>query len=403
MTAVIEDAAITAISDWVIDSALSGIDADRLVREFCEKLNKAGIPIARAHVACSFLHPMFRSFSVTWSSVRGVERNRFGHATSRTEAWLLSPFKALLDGHQNEMRFRIHKKEGLNRFPILGEFLEQGYTDYLTTAIAFTSPIEKSWSHMDGALTSWLTDAPGGFTDSQLKALCRLLPRLGAGLKMYVRELTTHNVVSAYLGTHAGERVLNGQVQLGAGEEINAAIWFSDMRGSTALADQMPARDFLARLNRYFDCTAGAVLDHGGEVLRFIGDGVLAIFPIAGPGGAERATRMAVAAARDSLLRLDRANAEPRPEGEPPISFGLGLHVGDVLYGNIGVPERLEFSVVGHTANEVARLQDLSKTLERPVVASNQFSSLVQTDWEPMGSHQLRGVAEPQQVYALRV
>lgn len=285
MAAVIEDASITAISSWIIDSALRGIDADRLVREFCEKLNEAGIPVARAHVACSFLHPMFRSFSVTWSRLRGVERNRFAHASAKTEAWLRSPFKALLDGQQNEMRFRIYKKEGLNRFPILGEFREQGFTDYLTTAIAFTSPLEKSWSHMDGALTSWLTDAPGGFTDSQLKALCRLLPRLGAGLKMYVRELTTHNVVSAYLGNHAGERVLNGQVQLGAGEEINAAIWFSDMRGSTALADRMPAREFLARLNRYFECTAGAVLDHGGEVLRFIGDAVLAIFPIVGPGG----------------------------------------------------------------------------------------------------------------------
>ena len=347
MAAVIEDASITAISSWIIDSALSGIDADRLVREFCEKLNEVGIPVARAHVACSFLHPMFRSFSVTWSRVRGVERNRFAHASAKTEAWLRSPFKALLDGQQNEMRFRIYKKEGLNRFPILNEFREQGFTDYLTTAIAFTSPLEKSWSHMDGALTSWLTDAPGGFTDSQLKALSRLLPRLGA--------------------------------------------------------DQMPAREFLARLNRYFECTAGAVLDHGGEVLRFIGDAVLAIFPIVGPGGAERATRMAVAAARDSLIRLDRANAEPRPDGEPPIAFGLGLHVGDVLYGNIGVPERLEFSVVGHTANEVARLQDLSKTLDRQIVASNAFSSLVETEWESMGSHQLRGVAEPQQVYALKI
>lgn len=403
MDTTVEDENIVAISNWIIDSALGGIDADRLVREFCEKLNGANIPVSRVHVACSFLHPMFRSFSVTWSKVRGVERNRFAHASERTDAWLHSPFKALLDNRQMEMRFRLHKKEGLNQFPILRELYDEGFTDYLTRTISFTSSLEKTWEHMDGALTSWTTDAPGGFSDSQLAALCRLIQRLGVGLKMYVREVTTHNVVSAYLGTHAGERVLSGQVQLGAGEVINAAIWFSDMRGSTALADQMPARDFLARLNRYFDCTAGAVLDHGGEVLRFIGDGVLAIFPIAGPGGAERATRMAVAAARDALARAEKANTEPRAAGEPPISFGLGLHVGDVLYGNIGVPERLEFSVVGHTANEVARLQDLTKALERPVLASNAFSSLVQTEWEPMGSHQLRGVSEPQQIYALKI
>ena len=403
MSPAIEEATVSAISDWIIESALVGIDADRLVKGFCERLNEAGIPVARVHVACSFLHPMFRAFSVTWSSTRGVERSRFTHAGGNTSAWLSSPFKALLDENRQEMRFRIYKKEGLNQFPVLQEFREQGYTDYLTCTIPFTWPVEKANDMLDGALTSWVTDQATGFTDAQLAVLRRLLPRLGIGLKTYVRELTTQNVLSAYLGTHAGERVLNGQVKLGDGEEINAAIWFSDLRGSTVSADQMPADQFLTRLNRYFDATAGAVLDHGGEVLRFIGDAVLAIFPIAGPGGAERATRMAVAAARDAVQRIAREN-ENLPEEDPvPLEFGLGLHVGDVLYGNIGVQERVEFSVIGHTANEVARLQDLSKDLDRTIIASDAFSSLIQTDWESMGSHKLRGVAEPQPVYALRL
>ena len=403
MTGTVDDHAISEISDWIIDSALLGIDADRLVKGFCERLNQAGVPVSRVSVACSFLHPLFRAFNVRWSESRGVERSKFTHAGGQTDAWLRSPFKALLDEGKQELRFRIYKKEGLNQFPVLQEFRDEGYTDYLTCTIPFTWPIEKANDHLDGALTSWMTDRAGGFSDEELAALRRLVPRLGIGLKTYVRELTTQNVISAYLGTHAGERVLNGQVKLGDGEEINAAIWFSDLRGSTVSADTMSAPDFLMRLNRYFDATAGAVLDHGGEVLRFIGDAVLAIFPIAGPGGAERATRMAVAAARDAVKRIEREN-EVLPEEDPvPLEFGLGLHVGDVLYGNIGVQERVEFSVIGHTANEVARLQDLSKTLDRMIIASDKFSSLVQTDWEAMGSHKLRGVAEPQPVYALRL
>ena len=403
MTGTVSEADVSEISDWIIDSALVGIDADKLVKGFCERLNEAGVPVSRVSVACSYLHPMFRAFHVRWSEARGVERGRFTHAGQQTEAWRQSPFKALLDEGKQELRFRIYKKEGLNQFPVLQEFRDDGYTDYLTATIPFTWPIEKANDFMDGALTSWATTRADGFSETQLSALRRLIPRLGIGLKTYVRELTTQNVLSAYLGTHAGDRVLNGQVKLGDGEEINAAIWFSDLRGSTVSADQMSASDFLMRLNRYFDATAGAVLDHGGEVLRFIGDAVLAIFPIAGPGGAERATRMAVAAARDAVRRIERENENPPEEDTVPLEFGLGLHVGEVLYGNIGVQERVEFSVIGHTANEVARLQDLSKDLDRTIIASDTFSSLVQTDWESMGSHTLRGVAEPQPVYSLRL
>ncbi len=210
-TAVVEDASITKISDWIIESALAGIDSDRLVRDFCEKLNEANIPVVRAQVASGFLHPMFRSFSVTWSKSMGVTRSRFPHAKEKTDEWLNSPFKALFDRNENHLRCRIWMKEGLNQFPILRELQEQGYTDYLAKAVPFTDNAEKSWSRMDGTLTSWSTDEPAGFSDSQLSALHRLVQRLALGLKMFVREVTTHNVISTYLGSHAGERVLNGQ------------------------------------------------------------------------------------------------------------------------------------------------------------------------------------------------
>ena len=306
-----EDATVHKISDWIIESSLNGIGADRLIKGFCERLNEGGLPLDRCSVAMSFLHPMFQAFSVNWSTDQGVQRNRFPHAGAQTDAWNRSPFKAMLDSNEREIRVRIKDGEGLNRFGVVGDLKERGFTDYYTTITAFTWPQSKARSYLDGSMSSWSTKHPDGFSETHIDALRRLIPRLGLGLKIYAREATTHNVVSAYLGNHAGSRVLDGQFKLGDGDEINAAIWFSDLRGSTEAADRMPAELFLIRLNRYFQCTAGAVMDHGGEVLRFIGDAVLAIFPISGPGGGERAARMAISAARDAIRRIEEENRNP--------------------------------------------------------------------------------------------
>ncbi|MDJ0683459.1 MAG: adenylate/guanylate cyclase domain-containing protein [Alphaproteobacteria bacterium] len=400
--AAFKESAVHEISDWIIESSLNGIGADMLIKGFCERLNAAGLPMDRCSVAMSFLHPMFRAFSVNWSTDRGVQRNRFPHAGAQTDAWKKSPFKAMLDSDDHDIRLRIKDGEGM-RFSVIPELKERGFTDYYTTITSFTWPQSKARSFLDGSMSSWATKHPDGFDDSHIEALRRLIPRLGLGLKIYAREATTHNVVSAYLGNHAGSRVLDGQFKLGDGDEINAAIWFSDLRGSTEAADRMPAELFLTRLNRYFQCTAGAVMDHGGEVLRFIGDAVLAIFPISGPGGAERAARMAISAARDAIRRIEEDNKKPPDDDPEPLDFGLGLHMGDVYYGNIGVVDRVEFSVIGHTANEAARLQDLTKELHRTVIVSDSFASVATEDWEAMGSYQLRGVAEPQPIYAMKI
>lgn len=398
--------AIQDISDWLINETLLDTTPDKLIKGVCEQLNDAGIAIRRGHIACGYLHPLFRSFGVTWTRDGGLFRDRFAHEAVGNSQWNRSPLKYVLDHRLREMRKRLHAGEGIDRFDVLKDFAEAGDTDYVLFMSSFSGQDDESIEAMDGCQASFCTDSPAGFSDAELEALRRLFPRLAVGLKTVVREQTTQNIVSAYLGTHAGDRVLHGQIKLGDGDVIPAVIWFSDMRGSTALADRMAPDEFLKRLNRYFACTAGAVLDHGGEVLRFIGDAVLAIFPISGPGGAERAGRMAVSAAREAIQRCERENgAIAEAEGplidQEPIQFGLGLHVGELLYGNIGVPERVEFSVIGAAANESARLEGLTKTLERRVIASDAFVSLVNDEWEPLGSHRLRGVAEPQPVYAL--
>jgi adenylate cyclase len=389
-------------SDWLVTESLKGTRADRLMKRLCEQMVEGGIPLMRGAIVCGQLHPLFRAFAVTWNREEGLVRDRFSYdSAGNNEAWLMSPLKAVTSISRPEIRARLYLGEGVNEFPVLKEFKDRGYTDYLCIRSSFSLPEETALAKMDGCIATFTADAPGGFTDEHIAAIKRLFPRFAMALKTYVRETTAQNLASTYLGSHAGDRVLNGHMQRGDCELIRAAVWFSDMRGSTATADWMKPELFMERLNRYFECTTGSVMDHGGEVLRFIGDAVLAIFPINGPGGAERAGRMAVAAARDAVRRMDRMNENPPENDTDPIRFGLGLHVGEVLYGNIGVAERLEFSVIGATANESARLQDLTKTLDRQIVASDAFTALVSADWEAMGSHRLRGVSEPQPVYAL--
>lgn len=391
-------------SDWLVQESLKGTYADALIQGLCERMiGKGGVPLVRVHVACGYLHPLFQSLVLSWSRDEGLRRDRFSYAGNTTQAWQESPLRAVLSEQRPSIRARLEKGEGVEEFPVLKEFQERGFTDYYVVRQAFRVPVADALNEMDGCILSFSSDQPGGFSDDCIRAINRLFPRFSMAMKTLMREITAQNVASTYLGNQAGELVLRGRIRRGDADEIQAAVWFSDMRNSTASADKMDPRLFLDRMNRYFECTAGAVLDHGGEVLRFIGDAVLAIFPINGPGGAERAGRMAISATRDAVRRLEKINTNPPADDPDPIEFGLGLHVGTVLYGNIGVAERLEFSVIGPTANEAARLEDLSKSLKRTVIASSAFAITVNAQWEAMGTHRLRGVSDPQLVYALKL
>lgn len=212
-----------------------------------------------------------------------------------------------------------------------------------------------------------------------------------------------------YLGKRTGERVLSGLVKRGDGEKIYAVIWYCDLRDSTPLAESMPLESFLSILNDFFDCMAGAVLDHGGEILRFIGDAALAIFPIGGTTESlrevciptEGACERALNAARDAHSRIEALNKQRKIQGEPPLGFGLGLHVGEVMYGNIGVPDRLEFTVIGSAANEAARLEALCKELDQPILISWEFPRCFPDQMSSLGLHRLRGVSTPKEIFRL--
>jgi len=302
------DQDIQAISDWIIGHAIEGHDLADTLDTFCERARAAGLPVARVHVAMTTLHPMFEARSMRWNEA-GVEyREQHPHRDAPGDDWLKSPLRPLTEAGQREVRYPMESQGLWRDFPLLVELEAVGFADYFGAVSPF-GPEDEALARQDGMLMGWATRRAGGFTETHIAAIRRLQMRFAAAAKIANREETALNILSAYLGGDAATRVLDGQIKLGDGEVIPSVIWYSDLRHSTDLADSLPGEAFLAVLNDYFHCTAGAVLDHGGDVLRFIGDAVLAIFPIAeGRFTTAEACARAIEAARDADRRIAELN-----------------------------------------------------------------------------------------------
>lgn len=387
---------IDAVADWLINEALRESDIEDLFQGCCDRLLSAGVPLWRGHITFRMIHPLYFSMGLIWrrGEALAVETYPFPENGKIDPQFLASPLYHMIRTQIPFLRRRLVGDEAVLDFPVLPELRDSGGTDYLGFVVSFGAGM------FDGMAGSWASDRPSGFSDSDLQALRRIQRRLGLACKIRVKEQIARNVVTAYLGTLAGQRVLDGQIRRGDGETIRAVIWYSDMRGSTTLAERLTRDDFIQILNDYFECTAGAVQSQGGEILAFIGDAVLAIFPLDGEGnGAQQACAKAMMACREAQERLRTINARRSETGAEALSYGLALHLGDVLFGNIGVPERVTFSVIGPTVNEVARLEALTKELERPVLASANFVQHTDSPWTSLGEHALRGVGKPIEVF----
>jgi adenylate cyclase len=384
---------IDGVADWLMTQALSEVTLEDLLDGCCARLAAAGLPLERGHIAFRTLHPLFHSTGLTWRRGQGVASESFPRsAPVMPDRFRQSPLFHMIESQIPFLRRRLTGDEALLDFPVLEEFRDQGITDYLGFMVGFSDDPH------DGIVGSWATTRASGFSERDVQILLRIQRRLGVAFKVHTREQIARNVLHTYLGPKTGRRVLDGQIERGDGETIHAVIWYSDLRNSTRLAAKLAPDAFFHLLNSYFECTAGAVLDAGGEVLLLIGDAVLAIFPL-GPGVREAtACRKALAAAREAEARLARINQAP--DAGPPLKCGVGLHIGNVMYGNIGVPERLEFTVVGHAVNEVARLEGLTKRLGSGILVSADFARHLRLDWQALGAHKFEGVDDPQEVYA---
>jgi len=394
------------IVEWLLSEGWRIEHPSEFVQRLAERLVQAEFPLSRLLCLMHALHPQVIGTSYVWRRDTGlteISPREYSRSPDvpRTPSHIDSPISAILDGTAESIRLRLDVPDTKFDFPALAELRGQGGTDYVAMPLLFS----------DGQINviTFTADRAGGFRKSELEQIDQMLPMLARVLEVHYLRRTAKTLLDTYLGKHTGERVLNGSIRRGDGEDIHAAIWFCDLRDSTRMADSMCRKAFLAILNDFFDCIAGAVLDHQGEVLRFIGDAVLAIFPTGEASTArngeccsrESACQAALAAVTDAQGRIKELNRRRLRKREPPLCFGLGLHMGDVTYGNIGVPTRLEFTVIGAAANEAVRLEGLCKTLGESVLISSEFEHCIPGELVSLGHHTLRGVSAAQEVFTL--
>jgi adenylate cyclase len=281
----------------------------------------------------------------------------------------------MLDSGVPLLRRKLVGPGKLIDFPILEDLAAEGYSDYLLIGTdLFARAIYRDEQGRRGMFVSWASDRPSGFTDDDLATLQRIQRRFAVACKTMIQARISRNIAEAYLGRETGRRVLSGSIRLGDGEATRALVWFSDLRSSTRLAETMPSTAFLELLNAYFECSARPAIAAGGEVLAFVGDAVLAIFPVVDDAELPQLMARVLTALQESLSTADRINAQRASENREPIRYGIGLNIGTVMYGNIGVPERLSFSAVGPTVIEVARIEKLTKTIGAAVLATKDVA-----------------------------
>jgi adenylate cyclase len=390
---------VTGINEWLVDQALGEPDIVTMFEGLCSRIHAIGIPLGRARLTWPTLHPLFQAETILWVRGKETEFEQFVHQETASEAWLRSPMKYMFDNNISVLRRKLDGPSRLLDFPVLEEVAAQGMTDYLVIRTGLAIRNETATTKTLGIIATWSADRPGGFTNEELEALQRIQRRFAVACKTAIQSRIARNISETYLGREAGSRVLAGSIRRGDGNETRAVVWYNDMRNSTALADTMPGQDFIQLLNEYFDVTATPIIEAGGEVLDFVGDGVLAIFPYNDAEEQKAAVRAATTALHKVLEARDRLNDRRREQGLFPIRFGIGLNTGTVMFGNIGISQRLTFSVIGPTVNEVSRIEALTKATGVDALVTREIVSLHPENWVSIGLQRLSGVSEEMELF----
>ena len=377
---------IKEIAEWLIDGARSAPQPAQVLAQLSERLVACGIPLWRVAVFVRTLHPQVMGRRFIWRPATEVEVSEAPFELLESADFLENPI-AQVYATGRALRRKLADPDCTVDFPVLSELRAEGITDYLASPLLFS----------DGAIhaVTCTTRQPGGFTDAQIAGIEAIITPLARVAEIRALRRMGSTLLDTYVGHDAGERILAGRIRRGDIEEIHAAIWLSDMRGFTALADSLPPPVLIDLLNRYFDCQVPVILEHRAEVLKFMGDGLLAIFNIA--GNETEVCERALAAARRAQANV----AALSDSAIPGLRFGLGLHIGDVLYGNIGSGNRLDFTCIGPAVNCAARIEKLTSQLGRAILASSEFARHCAGEFTPLGEFRLAGFSAPQLVFGL--
>jgi adenylate cyclase len=379
------------IDRWILSEGPHIESYVELFDELCWRLLGDGVPLSRATLYAGTLHPLIRGIGARWlRDLRVVEDFRILHGSGATDEYLRSPIRATIE---RGTPFRRRLDAEIPEYPLLKKLRNAGATDYFALALnrAFNGyPV-----------VTWATDRPRGFSDADIAALEAINPALAAIVETRVVRRVSTNLLDTYFGPQAGRRILAGQVRQGEGERLRAVVMITDLRDFTGLSDRLSGDEVITLLDNYFDALATPIQERNGEILKFMGDGMLAIFPAEDDDDFSTSSVHALDAAMEGLDRLDMVNRARRAAGRGELRTGIGLHLGEVIFGNVGAPGRLDFTVIGPAVNLASRIEDLTKRLHRPMLFSSAFARVCPRPLVSLGFQPVRGLDAPEEVFGL--
>lgn len=392
------------LMNWLTGQGLTGSPESDLIRGFCERCLAMGIELSRGQVFLDTLHPLFEGRGFRWSDRPTNESEMFEYGSTATgdaaEAWRRSVFFHMLEEGHSEMRLDLFDPAVCERFNMIQSLRDKGHRHGAVFVHRFGE--QGSMGNMDCVYSHWTTRREAGFDEDQMAALRELVPLLGLALKSAAQMEIARTLGRVYLGRDAAEQVLRGRITRGVTERIKAVLWFSDLRNSTGISEAIGPDEIIPFLNDYAEASINAIHDSGGDVLKLIGDGVLAMFTA---DDMVKAKRNALYAEHQFRKNIATLNAKRQAADRPVTTAYVGLHEGEVFYGNIGSDERLDFTVVGPSVNEVSRIASMCSSVDRSLLTSSAFQSgldsagrkyLVST-----GRYALRGISRAQDLYTL--
>lgn len=379
---------------WLEGPGRRLVETEAFVEAVGEQLVEIGLPIDRITTGIPMLHPQIASSSVVWEPARLAHERQWQMTSLTRSMYERSPLYVVYRG-DGPVRAQVTPQPQPDEFPIIQDLRDEGFTDYIALPAPFSDGTIKAMT--------FATRQEGGFKDAEVAALQVLMPHFAYLLEIQTLRRTARVLLDTYVGRISGQRVLQGQIKRGQGEDVRAIIWFSDLRGFTELSDALSNEALIGLLNDYFGALTRAVEEQQGETLKFIGDAMLAIYPIATASSGRKAAQRALASARSAQARIAEINLARKSAGQAVIQWGLALHVGEVHYGNIGGETRLDFTVIGPAVNLAARLQSLSARLGEGCVISDDFAALLRdrSELRDLGAHELKGIADKRRVFGL--